>query len=240
MSWYQSILSIIHLPHSYLTKLLSNSFSRKDSYSHFCAFGCLCYGSTFASHHTKFSPWATIIIFLGYPPGYKGYKLLDLSTNFIFIFGMLFFTNPFFSSKPLIHHNPNPPPTFFFYWVLPFLLINSSHSPTHLEFLPPVSTLSSSSMSCSTHVTKPPSYLCDYNYSLSLRLLFPFLIIYLMLLVMTNCLLHLKPLFLLFPLMLNLQLSPRLLQFLSGKRLCLFIACPSEKWHLVFVLSTSW
>lgn len=129
---------------------------------------------------------------------------------------------------------------FFFYWVLPFLLINSSHSPTHLEFLPPVSTLSSSSMSCSTHVTKPPSYLCDYNCSLSLRLLFPFLIIYLMFLVMTNCLLHLKPLFLLFPLMLNLQLSPRLLQFLSGKRLCLFVACPSEKWHLVFVLSTSW
>lgn len=113
VSWYQSILSIIHLPHSYLTKLLLNSFSRKDSYSHFCAFGCLCYGSTFASHRTKFSPWATIIIFLGYPPGYKGYKLLDLSTNFIFIFGMLFFMNPFFSSKPLIHHNPNPPPTFF-------------------------------------------------------------------------------------------------------------------------------
>lgn len=74
MSWHQSILSIIHLPHSYLTKLLLNSFSRKDSYSHFCAFGCLCCGSTFASHHTKFSPWATIIIFLGYPLGYKGYK----------------------------------------------------------------------------------------------------------------------------------------------------------------------
>lgn len=141
--------------------------------------------------------------------------------------------NHSFITIPILHQ-------LFFYWVLPFLLINSSHSPTHLEFLPPVSTLSSSSMSCSTHVTKPPSYLCDYNCSMSLRLLFPFLIIYLMLLVMTNCLLHLKPLFLLFPLMLNLQLSPKLLQFLSGKRLCLFIAWPSEKWHLVFVLSTSW
>lgn len=62
--WGDCVLTSVYLINHTPSPFLSNK----------TPFGCLCCGSTFASHHTKFSPWATIIIFLGYPLGYKGYK----------------------------------------------------------------------------------------------------------------------------------------------------------------------
>lgn len=63
-------------------ELLNNE---KPTYAHLRTFGCLCCGSTLPNQCTTFTPRAQALVFLGYPFGYKGYKLLDLESNKVYI-----------------------------------------------------------------------------------------------------------------------------------------------------------
>ena len=137
-------------PHELLT-------GKKPLYDQIRTFGCLCYGSTSPKQRHKFQPRSRACVFLGYPSGYKGYKLLDLEThqvsisrNVIFheeIFpmavsplsedGLHLFTSPQSLSSGTSHISPSPPP-------------NISPSPNL-------------SPQISTRIKKQPAHLQDYH-----------------------------------------------------------------------------
>lgn len=89
--WGDYVLTAVFLINRTPSQLLSNKSpyqvltSTDPDYTQLKTFGCLCYGSTSAKQRHKFLPRARACLFLGYPYGYKGYKLMDLESNVVFI-----------------------------------------------------------------------------------------------------------------------------------------------------------
>ena len=82
-------------------------YQQKPDYSIMIVFGSLCYTSTLPSTRHKFTPRAHPCVFIGYPKGYKGYKVYNLVTKtFQISRDVVFQENIFpFSSEP--HDNTN-------------------------------------------------------------------------------------------------------------------------------------
>ncbi|KAH0674692.1 hypothetical protein KY284_014877 [Solanum tuberosum] len=89
--WGECILTATHiinrLPSNYLHGKCPFEvlYQRKPLYSALKNFGCLCYPTIPKVHRDKFEPRTTPHIFVGYPFGTKGYKVLSLATRKIHV-----------------------------------------------------------------------------------------------------------------------------------------------------------
>ena len=138
--------------------------NKKPSYLCLHTFGYLCYGSTLPKTWTKFSPRVIPIVFHGYPLGYKGYKLIDLVTNSIFILRDVVFHESIFPFKT--NSNVQPDMDIFVDTMLSTPSLNTSHPLVFGSNDPTSSLTPTSSSSCPSKLTKHPSYLRDYHYYL--------------------------------------------------------------------------
>ena len=124
--WGECVLIAIYIINKLPQTILGNKthfeklYNKIPSYVHLKVFGCLCFASTLAHNRSKFDPRSISCVFLDFPFGVMGYKLLNLVNKKIFVSRDVTFHEtvfPFISST----YSSSPHSTFTFPHLFPSL-----------------------------------------------------------------------------------------------------------------------
>lgn len=173
--WTDCILTVVFLINRTPSILLLNKspfeklYKTVVDYDRFRVFGCLAFASTLSQSRKKFEPRVRTCVFLGYPPGMKAYKLIDITTKQVFFSrDVIFHEDVFpFQSTPGDMFTCDPFPNM----VIPYSSIDidlphSNNAPTPLSPVSIPDHNNSSPPRRTTRVSRIPSYLREYHCNL--------------------------------------------------------------------------